>query len=87
MGATAERFKAEAEAEGFTDATICKDMGACVRLGFELAGPGDTILLSPASASWDRYSCFEERGEHFKQVVDDIIRNKKGSAPGSQGTR
>jgi UDP-N-acetylmuramoylalanine--D-glutamate ligase len=74
MGATAERFKSEAEQEGFTDVTLCEDMGACVRLGFELAERGDTVLLSPASASWDMYSCFEERGEHFKEIVEGLRR-------------
>jgi UDP-N-acetylmuramoylalanine--D-glutamate ligase len=49
-------------------------MGACVRLGLELAAPGDTVLLSPASASWDMYSCFEERGDHFKKLVDELSR-------------
>jgi UDP-N-acetylmuramoylalanine--D-glutamate ligase len=72
LGETAERFKAEAESEGFTDTTICKDMGACVRLGLELADPGNTVLLSPASASWDMYSCFEERGDHFKRIVEEL---------------
>ncbi|MDR1496025.1 MAG: UDP-N-acetylmuramoyl-L-alanine--D-glutamate ligase [Clostridiales Family XIII bacterium] len=75
MGETAERFKKEAVEAGFADATVCKDMGACVRLAFELAESGDTVLLSPASASWDRYSCFEERGEHFKKIVDDLSRS------------
>jgi UDP-N-acetylmuramoylalanine--D-glutamate ligase len=72
MGATAERFREEAEAEGFTETTVCEDMGACVRLGFELAEPGDTVLLSPASASWDMYACFEERGEHFRKIVENL---------------
>jgi UDP-N-acetylmuramoylalanine--D-glutamate ligase len=72
LGETAKRFKEEASSEGFTDATICEDMGACVRLGLELASPGDTVLLSPASASWDMYSCFEERGAHFKRIVEEL---------------
>ena len=33
---------------------------------------GNTILLSPACASWDQYKCFEDRGEEFKKVVNEI---------------
>ena len=29
----------------------------------------DTILLSPAHASWDQYACFEDRGDEFKKIV------------------
>lgn len=35
----------------------------------ELAKPGQVILLSPACASFDEFSCFEERGEVFKRFV------------------
>ncbi|MCL6646091.1 MAG: hypothetical protein K6U88_14195 [Dehalococcoidia bacterium] len=37
-----------------------------------LARPGDVILLSPAGTSFDRYSNFEARGEHFRQLVRQL---------------
>jgi UDP-N-acetylmuramoylalanine--D-glutamate ligase len=75
VGATKERFAAEAMEVGFGNCTLCEDMGACVRLGYELAQPGDTVLLSPASASWDMYKDYEERGEHFKSLVRDLAEH------------
>ena len=72
LGTTAPKIKAAAERLGFTDSVICADMEECVRKGFELAKPGDTLLLSPACASWDMYDCFEDRGEHFKECMRKI---------------
>ena len=33
---------------------------------------GDVILLSPATASWDQYKCFEDRGSEYKKTVEEI---------------
>ena len=38
----------------------------------KLAESGDIILLSPACASWDMYSSFEERGSIFKDTVHKL---------------
>jgi UDP-N-acetylmuramoylalanine--D-glutamate ligase len=36
------------------------------------AVPGDIVTLSPASASFDKYANFEERGRHFKDIVNGL---------------
>ena len=33
---------------------------------------GDVVLLSPASASWDQYNRFEDRGQEFKELVESL---------------
>jgi UDP-N-acetylmuramoylalanine--D-glutamate ligase len=32
------------------------------------------VLLAPACASFDAYGDFEERGEHFRALVEELIR-------------
>ncbi len=47
----------------------CGAMPAAVARAAALARPGDTVLLSPACASFDQYRNFEERGRHFAQLA------------------
>jgi UDP-N-acetylmuramoylalanine--D-glutamate ligase len=44
---------------------------------FELALPGETVLLSPGCASFDMFENFEHRGKVFKAVVESLRKNKK----------
>ncbi len=58
-----------ADRNGFKNYVYCKDIPDCVRSAASMAQPGDTVLLSPACASWDMYDNFEQRGDHFKESV------------------
>lgn len=38
----------------------------------KIAESGDTVLLSPTTSSFDQYTCFEERGDHFKKIINAL---------------
>jgi UDP-N-acetylmuramoylalanine--D-glutamate ligase len=50
----------------------CDDLAAAVRAAAADAEPGDVVLLSPGCASFDAYRDFEERGEHFRELVGEL---------------
>ncbi|MGI6204213.1 MAG: UDP-N-acetylmuramoyl-L-alanine--D-glutamate ligase [Anaerovoracaceae bacterium] len=79
LGATAAKIKDTCEHAGFTNTIILKDMKDCVSEAYRLAKKGDTVLLSPACASWDMYPNFEERGRDFKQCVEALKNDEEGA--------
>jgi UDP-N-acetylmuramoylalanine--D-glutamate ligase len=70
-GASAERL-AEALAPAIADGVAlhrCADLEQAVGQAAAAAQPGETVLLSPACASFDAFENFERRGERFREIV------------------
>ena len=49
-----------------------KNVATALKEIFEKSTAGDTILLSPACASWDQYKTFEERGDMFIKAFEEL---------------
>lgn len=69
-GANAEKIYGSALKVGFNDIVIVKDLQAAIIRAAESAA--DIVLFSPASASFDRYTGYKERGERFKNLVSAL---------------
>jgi UDP-N-acetylmuramoylalanine--D-glutamate ligase len=62
------------EVPGVPELQMCGDLETAVGTAAERAVAGDVVLLAPACASFDQYSSFEERGEHFRILVGRLVR-------------
>ena len=70
-GETKERIETFA-LENNIDVTVTDNLEESVKAAYNISEEGDTILLSPACASWDQYNNFEERGDEFKKIVSEL---------------
>ena len=61
-----------AREHGFDRITICEDFDFAVRIAAMKAQRGQTVLLSPASASFDEFASYEERGDRFVEIVSSF---------------
>ena len=52
----------------------CKSLYQTVQTANQITKSGDIVLFSPASASFDMFKNFVERGETFKQYVKEIVK-------------
>ena len=71
MGATRLKMFESAISAGYNNVTLTYDFETAVKIAKMIATDGECVLLSPACASFDSFSCFEERGDRFRQIVEE----------------
>jgi UDP-N-acetylmuramoylalanine--D-glutamate ligase len=71
IGDSADEIAEALAAEGVRF-TYSRDLPTAVQDAFRDADPGEVVLLSPASASYDQFRDFEERGERFRELVEAL---------------
>lgn len=54
------------------DSFVVTTLNEAIEKANTIAKAGDIVLLSPTTSSFDQYSGYEERGRHFKQIVNSL---------------
>ena len=78
-GENAFRVLNAAIKSGYTSVTLCRPFDLAVRVAYLSAKEGQNVLLSPASASFDAFSSYEERGNRFAELLELLRREKEGA--------
>ena len=55
--------------EGVCRIKLCGDLNESIKTAYRMASSGDSIVLSPASASFDAFENYLKRSEKFKETV------------------
>lgn len=72
LGEDAELLNAEFSAD--TEVTFVETLKQAVQKAHEVATSGDAVLLSPACASFDMFTGYEQRGDLFVAAVKEILQ-------------
>ncbi|PSB06166.1 UDP-N-acetylmuramoyl-L-alanine--D-glutamate ligase, partial [filamentous cyanobacterium CCP2] len=75
IGDAATRFTQRLQESGYVESEVVETMDRAVSRAAELgrAVNAKVVLLSPACASFDQYANFEQRGDHFRQLCQELV--------------
>lgn len=76
LGQTKAKIMAAGQRQGVSNIYPVASMKEAVKLAYELSSASETVLLSPACASFDMYTCYEERGEIFAKIVRELEKSE-----------
>lgn len=77
FGETKDKLYQAAVQAGITKIVLTENVETAVKEAYDFSEKNDTILLSPACASWDQYPNFEIRGEKFMQAFQLLKQKEK----------
>ncbi|MCL1987352.1 MAG: UDP-N-acetylmuramoyl-L-alanine--D-glutamate ligase [Firmicutes bacterium] len=72
LGATSQQLVETCQANNYTKYSKVATLNEAVILACQKAKSGDSVLLSPACASWDMFDNFEQRGNIFCELVNGL---------------
>ncbi len=72
-GASRYKMLSYAINENVTDISVISEFESAVKVATSIAKEGDCVLLSPACASFDWFSGYEERGDKFVKILENIL--------------
>lgn len=72
IGQTAQMIADTAKQHGFTEVVFATDLKEAVDIAAQEAESGEAVLLSPACASWGMFDNYEQRGDMFKEFVNQL---------------
>lgn len=77
FGETKDKLNEAATRAGIEKIVLTENVETAVKEAYDFSQKNDTILLSPACASWDQYPNFEIRGEKFMQAFQQLKQREK----------
>ncbi len=72
MGVAREKIAETARSQDFYNIIMVDDLKEAVQVSTQKAEDGDTVLLSPACASWGMFENYEQEGRMFKEYVREL---------------